>query len=69
MPADDGLWRHNDKHVTPVWQKPREQHPEQPIRWPQRWSRRHPFHRGELVPKRKEFELEHSATSEGIAER
>jgi hypothetical protein len=27
------------------------------------------FQRGELVPKRKEFELEHSAASEGIAER
>ena len=68
MPADDGLWLHDDQHITPVWQEPREQYPKQPIRWPQRWSRRYPLHRGELVPKSKEFQLEHGAASESIEE-
>ncbi len=31
MPSDDGLWFHNDERLTPGWQEPKEQHPDQPI--------------------------------------
>ena len=68
MSSDDGLWFHNDERLTPSWQEPKEQHPDQPIHRPRQRPRRLPLHRGELMPKRKELQLERRTATEGITE-
>ena len=49
MPADDGFGLHDHRHVAPVWQELRSQHPEQVIRRPQGWRSRVSLHRGYRV--------------------
>ena len=68
MPTDDGLWLHNDQHLTPVRQDPRKDHPQQPICQTQRRTWRGPFDRGELMAKRQELQLKNRAAAEAVAE-
>ncbi len=68
MPTDDGLWLHNDQHLTPVRQDPRKDHPQQPICQTQRRTWRGPLDRGELMAKRQELQLKNRAAAEAVAE-
>ena len=68
MPTDDSLWLHNDQHLTPVWQDPRKDHPQQPICQTQRRTWRGPLDRGELMAKRQELQLKNRAAAEAVAE-